>query len=187
MKRVLIAVDSTKRSTALLTTFKNTVSQPDVVILLHVQRLEGRSLMIDMLSEAEFSTLKESLQGTEHKEALDQHSEKLLAFYQKALEAQGSYSVKKVTRAGNPAEEILDVAVQEGADLILLGSDGRKGINRLLSGSVTAQVYKKAMVPVLLSSRPLMCEEPYSWKDAYAAVTVTSIIFLGMFLLGIFL
>jgi len=49
MKKVLIAVDDTKASKAVLTTFHNSVSQPDEIILLHVERLAGRSLMIDML------------------------------------------------------------------------------------------------------------------------------------------
>jgi len=71
MKKVLIAVDGTKASKAVLATFNNSVQLPQEVILLHVQRLEGRSLMIDMLGEAEMSTLKESLKDTQHKEELD--------------------------------------------------------------------------------------------------------------------
>ena len=53
-------------------------------ILVHVQQLEGKSLMIDMLGEAEMSTLRESLKGSEHKEALDRQSEKILNFYRKS-------------------------------------------------------------------------------------------------------
>jgi hypothetical protein len=88
---------------------------------------------------------------------------------------------------GHPAEEILKVAQQEGVELILLGYSGRSGLNRLIAGSVAKEVEKKAMVPVLVAKRVTMCEEPYSWKDAYTAVTVTTAIMLGMFLLGIIL
>ena len=75
MKKVLIAVDDTKGSKAVLSVFKNLVRPPQDVWLLHVQRLEGKSLMIDMLGEAELSTLRESLKGTEYKEELDRKSE----------------------------------------------------------------------------------------------------------------
>ena len=52
MKKVLIAVDDTKGSQAVLSVFHNLVRPPEEVLLLHVERLEGRSMMIDMLSES---------------------------------------------------------------------------------------------------------------------------------------
>jgi nucleotide-binding universal stress UspA family protein len=143
--------------------------------------------MIDMLGEAELSTLKESLKGTEYKEALDEKAEKILAYYKKELENGGVSSVTTVIRAGRPADEILKVAEEEFVDQILLGYKEQKGFSRFLTGSVAGDVQKNAKVPVLLASRPLMCEEPYSWKDAYAAVTVTTVIVLAMFLLGVIL
>ncbi len=76
MNKVLIAVDDTKGSKYVLGVFQNLVRPPQEVLLLHVQRLQGRSLMIDMLSDAELSTLKESLKGTEYKEKLDMHVRK---------------------------------------------------------------------------------------------------------------
>ncbi len=187
MNRILIAVDETKKSKAVISTFQNLVKTPKEVLLLHVERLEGRSLMIDMLGEAELSTLKESLKGTDYKEALDKKAEKILTYYKKELENGGSVSITKVIRAGHPAEEILKVADEEKVDMILLGNNGQKGLNRLFTGSVAKDVQKSAKVPVLVAQRPLVCEEPYSWKDAYAAVTVTTVIVLCMFLLGIML
>ena len=187
MKKVLIAVDGTKASKAVLATFYNSVQLPQEVILLHVQKLEGRSLMIDMLGEAELSTLKESLKDTEHKAALDGKAQKILTYYRKELEDGGFLNVRTVMKEGHPAEEILKVAEHEGVELILLGYSGRNGLNRLIAGSVAKEVEKKAAVPVLVAKRVTMCEEPYSWKDAYTAVTVTTAIMLGMFLLGIIL
>lgn len=187
MNRVLIAVDDTKTSKAVVSTFQNLVRPSKEVLLLHVERLQGRSLMIDMLGEAELSTLKESLKGTEHKEALDKKAERILAYYKKELESIGSFSITTVIRAGRPAEEILKVANEEDVDLILLGYNGLKGWKRLLTGSVAKDVQKSAKVPVLLASRPRMCEEPYSWKDAYAAITVTTVIVFAMFFIGVIL
>jgi nucleotide-binding universal stress UspA family protein len=187
MKKVLIAVDGTKASKAVLATFNNSVQLPQEVILLHVQRLEGRSLMIDMLGEAELSTLKESLKDTHHKEELDRKSQKILNYYKKEIEDSGFLNVRTATKDGHPADEILKFAQQEDVELIILGYSGRTGLNRLIAGSVAKEVEKKAEVPVLVAKRVSMCEEPYSWKDAYTAVTVTTAIMIGMFLLGIFL
>ena len=46
---------------------------------------------------------------------------------------------------------------------------------------------KNAKVPVLVAKRPLMCEEPYTKRDAYAAVSVTTAIMLALFVLGFIL
>ncbi len=187
MKKVLIAVDDTKASKAVLTTFSNSVQQPEEVILLHVERLEGRSLMIDMLGETELSTLREAVNGTEHKEALDRKAEKILDFYANELKGCGRFTVRTVMREGIPAEEILALATAEEAELIILGNSGRKGLHRIIAGSVSRDVRKRARVPVLVAKGPRMCEEPYTWRDAVAAASVTSAVVFGLFLLGIIL
>ena len=187
MNKVLIAVDDIKFSKTVLSTFQNMVGPHKEVLILHVERLQGKSLMIDMLGEAEMSTLKESLKGTEYKEALDRKAERIIAHYKKELETTGSFSITTVIRAGRPAEEILKVANEENVDLILLGYSGLNGWTRFLTGSVSKDVQKSTKVPVLLASRPLMCEEPYSWKDAYAAITVTTVIVFAMFFIGVIL
>ncbi len=56
--------------------------------------------------------------------------------------------------AGDPAVQILRVAREEGADLIVMGSHGRTGLGRLLLGSVAEQVSRKAPCPVLTSKVP---------------------------------
>ena len=50
---------------------------------------------------------------------------------------------------GYAAEEILNRANDENADLIVMGTHGRKGIDRILFGSVAEKVVKNARVPVL--------------------------------------
>lgn len=46
---------------------------------------------------------------------------------------------------------IVQMAAQEGADLVVVGSHGRTGISRLMLGSVAAQVVAHAAVPVLVA------------------------------------
>ncbi len=187
MKKVLIAVDETKASKAVLSTFNNSVQQPEEVILLHVERLEGRTLMIDMLGEAEIATLRHELKGTEHKESLTRKTEKILNYYEKELKSSGVVSVRTVVKSGIPSEEILKVAEEEKVELIILGYSGRKGLSRIIAGNVASDVRKAAKAPVLVAKRANICEEPYSWKDALAAVSVTTAVVLGLFLLGIIL
>lgn len=50
---------------------------------------------------------------------------------------------------GYAAEEILSRANEEQADMIIMGTHGRKGIDRILFGSVAEKVVKNATQPVL--------------------------------------
>jgi len=49
-----------------------------------------------------------------------------------------------------PADAILAIAGDRGCDLIFMGSHGRRGLSRLLAGSVTQKVLANARVPVLV-------------------------------------
>ncbi len=186
MKKVLIAVDDTKSSKAVLSAFYNLVMPPKEAVILHVEKLQGRSLMIDMLGEAEMSTLKESLKGTEYKEALDLKAEKILGYYREELEGCGT-AVKTMVAEGHPAEEILRVSEKEGAELIILGCSNKKGIQKLLTGSVSRDVGKNPRIPVLTAKKPTMCEEEYTWRDAYYAASLLMAIVLVMFIFGMVL
>lgn len=57
--------------------------------------------------------------------------------------------VKKILRRGTPYEEILSYAREEGIDLIVMGSHGRKGLDRVLFGSTASKVVKNAACPVM--------------------------------------
>lgn len=56
---------------------------------------------------------------------------------------------------GDPAAEILRVAQETGASMIVMGTHGRTGISRLLMGSVAEQVMRKASCPVLTVKHPV--------------------------------
>jgi universal stress protein A len=169
MKKVLIAVDDTKGSKAVLSVFRNLVRPPEEVLLLHVERLEGKSLMIDMLGEAELSTLKEQLKGTEYKEELDRKAQEVLNYYKRELEDGGLISVRTILREGIPAEEITKVAEEENVDLIITGSNGKRGLTRLISGCVSKEVEKHAAVPVIIAKSD-GSEKEYGVKEPAAAL-----------------
>lgn len=153
MKKVLISVDDTKGSKSAVTTFQNLFPcvRPETVILLYVEKLEGRSLMDEvLLSVSEMSTLKEALEGTEYKDALDRKARSILDRYRKELEEGGVTGIKPVVKGGHPAEEILNTAKEEGAELIVIGSRGKR-TGHLFMGSVSREVANSADIPVLIA------------------------------------
>jgi len=177
MEKILLAVDGSKNSKHALSVFKNMVSPPEEVVLLYVERLEGMSLMTDMLGDAELSTLKESLAGTDYKKKLDGKAEKVLAYCKKKLEDNLLTNVKTVIREGNPEEEIIKAAESENVELIVLGYIEAEGLNRFILGHIARQVERRAKVPVLVARKPGM-EEASMWRHAYYAVSIAAVVVL---------
>lgn len=60
-------------------------------------------------------------------------------------------SVRAVAQVltGYASEEILAVAQSAGANLIVMGTHGHKGIGRIIFGSVAEQIVKSSPIPVL--------------------------------------
>jgi len=54
------------------------------------------------------------------------------------------------TRKGSVAETLLKAADAAAADLIAMGTHGRRGLRRLIMGSVSHELVLQAQVPVLL-------------------------------------
>ena len=59
-------------------------------------------------------------------------------------------TVEIQVRAGSPAQAILDTAEEAAADLIVMATHGRSGLQRLWLGSVALKVVQSARTPVLL-------------------------------------
>lgn len=51
---------------------------------------------------------------------------------------------------GNPADEIVRFAKDKEIDLIVIGSQGKKGIEKMVFGSTAEKVVKKSTCPVLV-------------------------------------
>jgi nucleotide-binding universal stress UspA family protein len=152
MKTILIAVDDSKGSEAAVRTFLDlfVCVRPETVVLLYVQKIEGRSLMDEMLGSAELSTLKEQLQGTEYQAALDRKATAVLEKYAAMLHDKGAKGVTPMVREGHPSEEILEAAKKSGAGMIILGSRGQR-LHTVLMGSVSREIANRAEIPVLIA------------------------------------
>ncbi len=70
-----------------------------------------------------------------------------------AVEARSQFHGRLSTHvaAGSAWKQILQVAIDVQADLIVVGTHGRAGVKRLLLGSVAESVVRKASCPVLVA------------------------------------
>ena len=59
-----------------------------------------------------------------------------------------------VVQRGLVPEAILDLAARESIDLIVMGTHGRQGLDRLAMGSVTERVVRRTRGPVLVVRKP---------------------------------
>ena len=59
-----------------------------------------------------------------------------------------------VVQVGVAADSILSFAQVKKADVIVMGTHGRRGFDRLMLGSVTDRVMRRAPCPVLVASKP---------------------------------
>ena len=57
---------------------------------------------------------------------------------------------EKIVVRGSPSEEILKISQNLGMDLLIMGSLGRTGMEKILLGSVAEKVVLQSPIPVLL-------------------------------------
>jgi nucleotide-binding universal stress UspA family protein len=57
---------------------------------------------------------------------------------------------RAIVRTGPPASTIAETAAEEEADLVVVGTHGRSGLDRLIVGSVAERVVRLATCPVLV-------------------------------------
>jgi nucleotide-binding universal stress UspA family protein len=57
---------------------------------------------------------------------------------------------EKMIVEGNPSSEILRIAGENNADVIVMGSIGKTGLEKFLMGSVAERVVRSSKLPVLI-------------------------------------
>jgi nucleotide-binding universal stress UspA family protein len=82
-------------------------------------------------------------------EALRREGEKAIYEVKKRGEVSG-VEVREVLLEGHPSNEITDFAENNNADLIVVGTLGKTGLDRFLMGSVAEKVVRGSKVPVLV-------------------------------------
>lgn len=64
-------------------------------------------------------------------------------------EFRGLKDIERIVVKGTPYQEILKFAGEKKADLIVIGTHGRKGLDRVIFGSTAEKVVRDAPCPVL--------------------------------------
>lgn len=65
-------------------------------------------------------------------------------------------AVEGMVRQGSPWRRIEEVATEVGADLIVMGTHGRRGFARALIGSVAERIVRVSTIPVLTVHAPVL-------------------------------
>jgi len=120
---------------------------------LWVKKHGGRLFLVHAVffDEEEFANLP-----TQREQRLDTGG-RICKIAKETILAEDGIDVESLLCEGEPPEIIADVAKGKHADLIALGTYGRKGLRRLLMGSVTAEVILNAPCDVLVVKR--QCSE----------------------------
>lgn len=135
--RILIALDGSASSDAATSTVVAQMKTDDVIVrLLHVlDAFPAR------LAEAEGSRAYPDFAAARLEER--RAAERLLADTAAKLRSAG-FRVETTVQEGDPRGAILDEAAAWNADLIVVGSHGRTGLQRVLMGSVSEAVVRHA-------------------------------------------
>ena len=106
-------------------------------------------------------------------EMLREDAEEAVAAVRDAGDARG-VPVTATILEGSPSRKIVEFAEREECDLVVMGTHGRGGIDRLLLGSVAEKVVRASNVPVLtvrIGDRPSEEADP---TDADAEIDATA-------------
>ena len=82
------------------------------------------------------------------RDALTDEGEAAVESAVEAAEAAG-VEAESVVVTGSPARDIVAYATDHGVDLLVVGTHGHRGLDRLLLGSVAERVVRTAPMPVL--------------------------------------
>jgi len=139
-KKILFPVDLSEASVKIVPFLKSLASRYDARIhLLFVARVFDyfTSMYVPHPSVSQFE--KEVIEGAEKR------------LYEFADESFADVAgTKTQVVAGDPSEEILSYIAAHGIDLVVMGTHGRKGIDKVIFGSVAERVVKSSPVPVMV-------------------------------------
>lgn len=135
IKKILVPVDFSENSKIVLGSAKYVAEKfgAELLVVFVVQSFDDYSgFFVPHMPIAKFE--EEMIKGAEAK------MESFLA---------GDKQLKATVLSGDVEEEIILYAEQEGIDLIIMGTHGYKGFEKIMFGSVAAKVVKSAPCPVM--------------------------------------
>jgi len=151
MKKVLIALDYEPSAENIAETgYKIASAMNAEVILLHViaepayyssmeySPIMGFTGFLDTFDSGLSETMKNDIQ-TQSQEFLDKSKSHL-----------GNDAIRTLILEGSFADSIVECSINEQADLIVMGSHSRRGLDKLLMENVAEKVLQLSKVPVLV-------------------------------------
>lgn len=113
-------------------------------------RISGATVyVVYVVSTDYFSSMSVDFGWETMYEVLKKEGEEAIEAVVEAGKAAG-IPVESVLLEGHPAPELIDFAEKEGMDLVVMGTLGRSGLDRLLLGSVAGNVVRHCKVPVMV-------------------------------------
>ena len=141
-QRILVPLDgSATAESGLREALKLATGQNATLFFLHV--VDDFRMLVEMSSVRNYEEMLKSMR---------QYGLEVLAKARHAAELAGVHRESLLREVTNErvADVIVDQAKQHGCDLIVMGTHGRRGFNRIAMGSEAEQVARTSTVPVLL-------------------------------------
>ena len=137
-KKIMVATDGSECS-------KKAVSAG-----IELTRLSGGVLYaVYVVSTDYFSSMAVNSGWESMYEFLKKEGKEALEYVCDACEEAG-VPVEPIMLEGHPAPELIDFAEDAAMDLVVMGTTGRTGLNRILLGSVAGHVVRHCRVPVMV-------------------------------------
>lgn len=117
----------------------------------YIAKMAGAELYALYVISTKYSVTTRSVKGwtDEFEEGLAKRGRTAICNVEQ-LGKEADIEIKPVFLKGIPAEEILNYAEKNNIDLIVMGTKGLKGIEKLLVGSVAENVIRHSKVPVMI-------------------------------------
>ena len=122
-------------------------SQSDAALDHAVTLAHHHDATIHILYVADTNRDSLTAQGGEVVDALELEGDRITSEAVERVEP--GVDVVDTVEAGDPVETILDYAASVGAELVVMGTHGRRGLDRYLLGSTTERVVRLSSIPVL--------------------------------------
>lgn len=141
VSKVVVPVDFSGHCVDAVGKTLSLVEDPNAILLIHVM-LPGAHMAYGDYGAAWSSPVDDAAR----EEAIEQHFENF-------VRDNHWPDLAWTVRMGDPGSEIVDYAIEEGADLIVVPSHGYHGFKRMLLGSVAERVIRHAECSVLVLRR----------------------------------
>ena len=145
-KKILVAVDGSETANhALEEAIVLARTLAATLRLLHI--VDDYPALVRMTSEENYERLRRDLR---------EHGEGVLGLAHRTAVARGAQAETVLCEVAHrrAADLILEEAASAGCDLIVMGTHGRRGLDRLMLGSEAESVIRSTTLPVLLVRGP---------------------------------